>query len=200
MSIKPFYFKPDPLIIAVSISFFFHFCIIFTHSILIHKNKGFKDYTLVELVNNAKKPGPAKKRKNISMTKAIKIDSAQPTQQTPKIDSNEEEDPGDGTEETDYSGYLPFFKVLKLPEFKVQIKPVYPSKAKLLNVESMVLVEVYIDAEGKPRKAVILKSGGADFDSATIEAVYKSLFTPAISKEGQAVPVRVRIPFRFELE
>lgn len=96
--------------------------------------------------------------------------------------------------------YLPFFKVMKLPEFKTRVKPVYPQKAKLQGRESEILAEVYIDAEGRPRKVIILKSGGQDFDQSVIEAISQSSFSPAISKEAKPVPVRVRIPFKFELE
>ncbi|MCB4791781.1 MAG: energy transducer TonB [Elusimicrobia bacterium] len=198
MPIKLFHYNPDPITNAVFISVFVHFCVIAGPSIFIDKNKGFKDYTLVDIVDSTKKPRTAKRIKNISMTNTVKNEPAQPAQAVQEI--GDDEDSGEGTEETDYSGYLPFFKVLRLPEFKVQIKPVYPAKAKLANVEAMVIVEVYIDAQGRPRKALIIKSGGDDFDKATIEAVSNSQFTPAISKEGQAVPVRVRIPFKFELE
>lgn len=99
-----------------------------------------------------------------------------------------------------FSVYLPFFRVMRLPEFKIRKKPVYPPAAKMRGLEAEVLAEVYIDAEGVPRKVMIVKSGGDDFDKATVEALQQSVFTPALSKEGQPVPVRVRIPFKFELD
>ncbi len=89
---------------------------------------------------------------------------------------------------------------MRLPEFKIRKKPVYPVLAKIKGLEAEVLSEVYIDDEGLPRKVMIVKSGGVDFDKATLEALRQSVFTPALSKEGQPVPVRVRIPFKFELD
>jgi outer membrane biosynthesis protein TonB len=46
----------------------------------------------------------------------------------------------------------------------------------------------------------VIKTGGMEFDQATIDAVSRSLFSPALSKDGSIVPVKVRIPYRFELE
>lgn len=108
--------------------------------------------------------------------------------------------PAETTTDGQFSLYLPFFKVMRLPEFKIRKKPVYPALAKTKGLEAEVLAEVYIDAEGLPRKVMIVKSGGEDFDKATMEALQQSVFTPALSKEGQPVPVRVRIPFKFELD
>ncbi|MBI5555504.1 MAG: energy transducer TonB [Elusimicrobia bacterium] len=105
-----------------------------------------------------------------------------------------------GTDEGQFSIYLPFFRVMRLPEFKIRKRPVYPALAKIKGLEAEVLSEVYIDAEGLPRKVMIVKSGGEDFDKATLESLQQSVFTPALSKEGQPVPVRVRIPFKFELD
>lgn len=95
---------------------------------------------------------------------------------------------------------MPVFKVARLPEFTEKINPVYPLEAKLKGIEKEVIVEVYIDTEGRARKVIVVKSGGGEFDNATIEAVYKSSFSPALGVDGKAVPVRVRIPFSFVLE
>jgi len=96
-----------------------------------------------------------------------------------------------------FSTYLPFFQVAKLPSFITMVKPVYPALAKSKGIEAEVLAEVYIDAEGTVRRVVILRSGGEEFDIAVIEAIYKSKFSPAVSKEGSPTPVRVRIPYKF---
>ncbi len=98
------------------------------------------------------------------------------------------------------SMYLPFFQVLKLPEFLLRVKPAYPAKALADGKEAVVLVEIYISPEGEVKKVVVIKSGGDDFDAAVIGAIYKSKFRPAVSKEGKPVGVRVRIPYHFTLE
>lgn len=104
------------------------------------------------------------------------------------------------SEGPDFSMYLPFFKVASLPEFIEKTRPEYPVSARIRNQESEVLVETYIDENGKLRKVTIIRSGGREFDESVLKALNKSRFKPAISKEGQAVPVRVRIPFKFELD
>ena len=95
---------------------------------------------------------------------------------------------------------MPFFKVARLPEFVIQIRPVYPSVSKNRNVESEVITEVYIDENGKVRKVSILRSGGVDFDKSVMLALNQSKFRPAFAKDGQPVSVKVRIPFKFELD
>lgn len=90
--------------------------------------------------------------------------------------------------------------ILRLPSFRTQTKPVYPPNAKMNGIEADVLVEVIIDGTGKTRHVVVVKSGGEEFDKATMDAVCKSSFTPALSTEGKTISVTVRIPFKFELE
>lgn len=106
----------------------------------------------------------------------------------------------DFPKEEDFSFYLPFFRVARLPRFTLKIKPGYPSLARMRDQESEVLSEVYIDERGRVRKVSILKSGGALFDDAVREALLRSEFLPAVDRDGKPVPCRVRIPYKFELE
>ena len=57
----------------------------------------------------------------------------------------------------------------------------------------------FYDATGKVTEVNILKSGGKAFDSAVIETLKKSEFTPGYIGNN-AVPVRISIPFRFNLK
>ena len=197
MPIRLYIPKFDPIIIAVSISLLVHFCVIVIPAILASRESSLKDYTLVQLVDVSKHLN-ARKRRTISLSNAITDSTPVPRQRT--VAPEPEQDDNAGADSEDYSGYVPFFKVMKLPEFKVQVRPAYPPRAKLSGIEATVIVEVYIDVNGRPRKTVVIKSGGAEFDQATMEALSNSLFSPALSKDGTIVPVRVRIPYKFEIE
>jgi len=48
---------------------------------------------------------------------------------------------------------VPVFKVLKAPKFLTRIKPYILLPAKLKNIETEVVVEVYIDTEGSREKS-----------------------------------------------
>jgi len=191
--------KIDAFQLAFLISLFLHFTAFTVYSILnIRKEPDFKDYTLVQLVNTMPKAAITTAVKNETAVSQPK-ESGNILPDHPEALSENTGSPSAGSDQ-EYSTYVPFFQVMKLPEFITKVRPAYPPKAKLSQKEAEVLVEVYIDINGKPRKVVVLKSGGQEFDDSTIDAVSKSLFSPAISKEGRAIPVRVRIPFKFELE
>jgi protein TonB len=115
--------------------------------------------------------------------------------------TEENTESGYGINETaNFSDYVPSFKVAQLPRFINRVNPIYPETEKLSGKESEVLAEVYIDEKGNPRKVVILRSGGELFDKSVIDAVSKSKFSPAITTDGKIIPVRIRIPFKFELD
>jgi len=189
--------KPDAFTAALLFSTAFHFSFLLIPAFRsIQGDIDPRDYKIVQLMDletaqPQARPAP-KPDGDISVSK----DSASNFVPQEKPQPEPETSQGDGQ----FSLYLPFFKVMKLPEFITRVKPVYPAKAKLQGAESEVIIEVYIDAEGRPRKTLILRSGGEEFDKATADAISQSSFSPAISKEGKPVPVRVRIPFKFELD
>jgi protein TonB len=76
--------------------------------------------------------------------------------------------------------------------------PTYPEIARRAGVEGTVWVKIWVDKEGKPKKAQILKSDAELFNQPAIEAAMKWKFTPAIMNNGP-VAVWVSIPFRFKL-
>ncbi|MEK6645102.1 MAG: energy transducer TonB [Candidatus Firestonebacteria bacterium] len=192
--------------ISFLVSLLLHFAILFFSSFTPTEGEiNPEEYKIVQLMN-LEQPNPYKPVTPAVLPKVIDAPEVTNTEGEIKITEKEEElsqeTPLQQVEpqKEEFSLYVPFFKVAQLPEFITKIKPEYPAKAKLKGIESTVLVEIYIDIEGNTRKIIILKSGGEDFDNATTEALYKSKFRPAISKDGKAVPVRIRIPFKFELE
>lgn len=77
--------------------------------------------------------------------------------------------------------------------------PVYPEIARRAGVEGTVWLKVWVDKEGKVRKAEILKSDADIFNQPAIDAATQWVFTPALMKNGP-VSVWVSIPFRFKLQ
>jgi periplasmic protein TonB len=76
--------------------------------------------------------------------------------------------------------------------------PVYPEIARRAGVEGTVWVKIWVDKDGNPKKAVILKSDAELFNEPAKEAAMKWKFTPAIMNNGP-VSVWVSIPFKFKL-
>jgi protein TonB len=86
----------------------------------------------------------------------------------------------------------------KEPTIVKLVKPAYPEIALRANLEGNVFVKVWVDKEGKVRKAVIIKSDNEIFNDAAQRAAEQYVFTPAVMQKGP-VSVWVSIPFRFRL-
>ena len=78
------------------------------------------------------------------------------------------------------------------------VEPKYPELAQRAGVEGTVWVKIWVDKEGKPRKALVLKSTAELFNQAAVDAAMKWVFTPALMRNGP-VSVWVSIPFKFML-
>jgi protein TonB len=99
----------------------------------------------------------------------------------------------------DEPGVDEFVPVEKQPQIVKKIVPTYPDMAMRAGIEGTVWVKILVDKDGKPKKAVIVKSTSDIFDDAAKEAAMQFLFTPAIMNNGP-VKVWVSIPFRFRLK
>jgi protein TonB len=80
-----------------------------------------------------------------------------------------------------------------------KVNPVYPEIARRAGVEGTVWLKVWVDKEGKVRKAELIKSDADIFNQPAIDAAQQWVFTPALMKSGP-VSVWVSIPFRFKLQ
>jgi protein TonB len=103
-----------------------------------------------------------------------------------EIKIEEEEPPAD---------YVPYEKA---PEPIKQVTPKYPDLATRAGLEGTVWVKIWVDKEGKARKAVVIKSDAEIFNQPAVDAAMQWVFTPAMMKNGP-VSVWVSIPFRFKL-
>lgn len=110
-------------------------------------------------------------------------------QQDIKIEQPKDEEPGMDA----------FVAVEKLPEMVVAGKPDYPEIAKRAGITGKVFVKVLVDKEGKPKRAVVIKSDSELFNQAAIEAAMKSAFTPAL-QNNHPIAVWIVLPYRFTLQ
>ncbi len=99
----------------------------------------------------------------------------------------------------DTSGAPPdFVPVEKEPQIIYQSIPKYPESAQKAGIEGRVWVKIWIDKDGKPHQAVVMKSDEQIFDKPSVDAAMKYRFTPAIMNK-KPVAVWVVIPFTFKL-
>ena len=78
------------------------------------------------------------------------------------------------------------------------VQPEYPEIAKKAGMEGTVYVKIWVDKEGKARKAVIMKSEAEIFNEPAIKAALQWVFTPAMMNNGP-VAVWAAVPFHFKL-
>lgn len=88
----------------------------------------------------------------------------------------------------------------KHPEPLTQIKPVYPETLKLAGVQGKVFIETLVDEKGNVAETKVLKTGNEKLCQPAIDAIKKTKFSPAISKENKKVKSWVVIPIAFKLE
>ncbi len=100
--------------------------------------------------------------------------------------------------EDETPGINEFVPVEKMPQVVVSAVPVYPELAKRAGVEGTVYVKILVSKEGKPLKAVVIKSDSEVFNQPATEAAMKFVFTPAIQHKAP-VMVWVVVPFKFKL-
>jgi protein TonB len=105
----------------------------------------------------------------------------------------------DDTKIEDEPGMNEFIPVEKAPQIVQSAQPAYPDIARRAGVEGTVWVNILVDKDGKPKKAVVVKEDAAGiFNEAAISAAMKYQFTPAIMNSGP-VKVWVAIKFKFQL-
>jgi protein TonB len=91
-----------------------------------------------------------------------------------------------------------FVPVEKEPVVIKKVEPKYPDLAMRAGLEGKVWVKIWVDKEGKPKRADVLKSDAEIFNQPAVDAAMQFLFTPAYMNNGP-VAVWVSVPFRFKL-
>lgn len=95
-----------------------------------------------------------------------------------------------------------FQAVEKEPQVEIadiQKRVVYPEVARRAGIEGKVVVRVLVDGNGRVKKAVVQSSESHMLDAAAIDAIKKTVFTPAI-QNGKPVICWVSIPIQFSLK
>lgn len=89
------------------------------------------------------------------------------------------------------------FIVLEVqPTIKTQTDPVYPDILRRAGIEGRLIVRVLVGKDGRAEDVQIVRSDNEGFNQATLDAVRRWTFTPAI-QAGQPVRVWMTIPVRF---
>jgi TonB family protein len=95
-----------------------------------------------------------------------------------------------------------FIAVEQEPAFdlaELQKNVEYPEMARRAGIQGQVLIRVYIDKEGKPRKYFIQSSDSQMLNDAATKAVLKTVYTPAIQNH-QPTGCWISIPIKFQLK
>ncbi len=89
--------------------------------------------------------------------------------------------------------------VTQRPRLINKVEPKYPESARRAQKEGVVMLEATIGVDGMARDIQVVESLGFGCDEAAAKALKASRFAPA--KQGKtAVPMRIRIPYRFIFE
>jgi periplasmic protein TonB len=74
----------------------------------------------------------------------------------------------------------------------------YPEMARRAGIEGKVIVRVWIDKKGEPKKPEVLKSDSKLLNDAALKAVMKAVYSPAVQNK-QPVGCWMTIPIKFTL-
>ncbi|EMC0408027.1 energy transducer TonB [Vibrio fluvialis] len=80
------------------------------------------------------------------------------------------------------------------------IRPNYPRLAQKRGIEGVATYEVWLDAQGRQIKQILISSSGTEMlDQSALDAIKQWKFSPHIIN-GEALAHRVQIPVRFRLD
>jgi TonB family protein len=96
-------------------------------------------------------------------------------------------------------GFRSVAQVNRLPTPLEPIVPAFPEGARRAGVEGSVIIQVDIDEAGLVKQVSVVQGLGYGCDESALDAVRGARFSPALVGD-QPVPVRVRIPFRFQFQ
>ncbi|MDJ0765857.1 MAG: TonB family protein [Myxococcota bacterium] len=133
------------------------------------------------------------KEMETAFTKPQDVSALPPTPNGPRID------PHPVKKEKKSIVPIPVYELSQVPTFKSRVEPQYPDQARRDGIEGTVQLEILIDENGRVRKVKVIKTPGYGLEKAAIVAVSKSRFNPGVIN-GKAVPVKIKIPYKFMLD
>jgi protein TonB len=100
----------------------------------------------------------------------------------------------------DSGGIFELSELDQSPQPLVQLRPLYPTHARMRQIEGSVEVEFVVFPDGRAGEVTVLASEpGTVFKAAAVRAIERWRFSPGI-RDGSPVPVRIRQRIRFQLE
>jgi len=94
--------------------------------------------------------------------------------------------------------WMPLDKSVTAPVVIERVEPEYPEGYRRVRIAGIVVVELAISETGTPENLAVLKSLGPAIEAATIDAVRKWKFAPAI-RDGKPIPVLFNLTINFKL-
>ena len=74
----------------------------------------------------------------------------------------------------------------------------YPEEARRRGIQGRVILDFIVNTEGRTQDVRVLKSLHPLCDSSAVAALERTRFVPG-KRDGEAIPVRMRLPVRFQL-
>ena len=84
------------------------------------------------------------------------------------------------------------------PKVQKYVRAEYPEALKRQGLKGEVILELDIDKTGAEKNAKVVKSAGALFDAAALDAAKQLQFSPATA-DGKVIPVRIRFRYVFQM-
>ena len=84
------------------------------------------------------------------------------------------------------------------PELIYQVEPEFSAEARKAKFEGVVLVNLIVDAKGKPQDVRVLRGVGMGLDEKAVAAVKRYKFKPAM-EGGKPVPVELNAEVNFKI-
>jgi TonB family protein len=87
---------------------------------------------------------------------------------------------------------------VRLPRATYRPDPDYPEKARKKHHRGSVLMELIVDADGRPQDVRVSRGAAPELNTAAVECVKKWKFLPA-SRNGKAVATQINVEVSFNL-
>ena len=151
-------------------------------------------------INIPKGPAVQVQQKSVQIVdNAPKVNINRTTSIAPKeTDLSDVPDPGLGDRNIDAEVQV---QVDQQPRVLRKVDPKYPENARRAEREGLVMAEFLVGVDGRATDIKVIEEEpkGFGFGDAAIDAVNRWRFTPA-KKDGESVPMRVKVPVRFTLD
>jgi protein TonB len=106
---------------------------------------------------------------------------------------------GTGSGSNCCSGVMQIGGGVSSPVPLVTVEPEFSEEARRTKTQGIVLVNLIVDANGRPQNVHVLRGIGMGLDEKAVEAIRRYTFKPAM-RDGEPVPVQLNYEVTFQLE